>query len=149
MCNFFFQETATLSRKIVQKVSKIVIYTLWGHRVQFSMFGKGRHVDHAHSRSKKIANEWLPCTNVWEMQVVPYIDIESENQNSGFNVFLVPAHSACQYKSCGLKWSQKSQTLHYLTFFFQGIATLSTKILCQKLIHTGAIQCNFSICDRI
>ena len=53
---------------------------------------------------------------------MPYIDTESENQNSGFNIFLVSTHSACPYKSCGLKWSQKSQTLglhvHYLTFFF-------------------------------
>ena len=49
--------------------------------------------------------------------MVPYIDTESENQNSGFNIFLVSTHSACPYKSCGLKWSQKSQILHYLTFF--------------------------------
>ena len=114
---FFFQGTATLSRKIVQKVSKIVMYTLWGHTVQFSIFGKGRHVDHAHHVAN-IANGWLPCTNIWEMYLVSYINTESENQNFSFNIFLFSTHSACPYKSFGLKWSQESQTLHYLIFFF-------------------------------
>ena len=89
-----------------------------------------------------IANEWLPCTNI----LVPYIDTESENQNSGFNIFLVSTHSACPYKNCGLKWSQKSQTLFY--FFFQGMATLSRKTqkVCKQLdTYCGGIQCNFSI----
>ena len=63
----------------------------------------------------------LQCMTMHDMASVfltSYLKIESENLNSGFNIFLVSTHSACPYKNYGLKWSQKSQTLHYLNFFF-------------------------------
>ena len=63
----------------------------------------------------------LQCMTIHDMASVfftSYLKIESENQNSGFNIFLVLTHSACPYKNYGLKWSQKSQTLHYLNLFF-------------------------------
>ena len=63
----------------------------------------------------------LQCMTIHDMASVfftSYLKIESENQNSGFNIFLVSTHSVCPYKNYDLKWSQKSQTLHYLNLFF-------------------------------
>ena len=48
---FFFQGTVTLSRKMVQKVSKLLDTHCGAMECNFSIFGKGRHVDHTHSRS--------------------------------------------------------------------------------------------------
>ena len=59
MCYFiyyFFQGTDTLSRKktvldIVESIESMR-HTLSAIQCNFSIFGKGRHVDHAHSRSE-------------------------------------------------------------------------------------------------
>ena len=66
----------------------------------------------------------LQCMTIHDMASVfltSYLKIESENQNSGFNVSLVSTHSACPYKNYGLKWSQKSQTLHKSFFFSRAV----------------------------
>ena len=54
----FFQGTATLSIKIVQKLSISVRYTLYSHPVQLSIFGKGSSFTYACAAN--IANEWFP-----------------------------------------------------------------------------------------
>ena len=52
----FFQGTDTLSRKkkVLDNVESVesMRHTLSAIQCNFSIFGKGRHVDHAHTRSK-------------------------------------------------------------------------------------------------
>ena len=92
------------------------MYTLWSHTADLVKVVTLTTPTH-------VANEWLTCTNIWRC-----IWCHTLKMKISFNIFLVSTHSVCPCKNCGLKWSQKSQILHYFFYLvcnFQG--TVPTK----------------------